>query len=187
MSVTISNLTIGYGEKAVLTQLSHCFGNEITCLFSPSGRGKTTLLHTIAGLTEPLHGKVNRSSDRISMVFQEDRLLLNLSAVSNVRLVCPEKTAAEIEAALKAVGLGEELYTPVKSFSGGMRRKVAVIRALLYSADIYLLDEPFSGLDHESTEALIDLIKRFCAGKIVIISSHDETLPKRLNAKILRL
>lgn len=188
MAVTTANLTIGYGEKTVLSQLSHRFEDDsITCLFSPSGRGKTTLLHTIAGFVEPLHGKVILDSNRISMAFQENRLLMNLSAFSNVRLVCPERTAGEIEAALTAVGLKDDIYTPVKNFSGGMCRKVAVIRALLFNADVYLLDEPFAGLDTASKEALIDLIKRFGMGKTVIIATHDESLPEKLNARTLRL
>lgn len=187
MAVTISNLTIGYGEKTVLSQLSHRFEEGITCLYSPSGRGKTTLLHTIAGLVPPLHGRVTLDSAKLSMAFQEDRLLSNLSAFSNVRLVCPERTAGEIEAALTAVGLGNDIYTPVREFSGGMCRRVAVIRALLFNADIYLLDEPFSGLDPQSSEALIDLIKRFGMGKVVIIATHDESLLEKLNAKPLRL
>ena len=187
MAVTLSNLTIGHGEKTVLSQLSHRFDEGITCLFSPSGRGKTTLLHTIAGIIPPLHGKVIRDSEKLSMAFQEDRLLNNLSAFSNVRLVCPERTTGEIEAALTAVGLENEIYTPVREFSGGMRRRVAVIRALLFNADIYLLDEPFSGLDINSSEALIDLIKRFSVGKVMIIATHDESMLQKLNAKPLRL
>lgn len=187
MAVTLSNLTIGHGEKTVLSQLSHRFDEGTTCLFSPSGRGKTTLLHTIAGLIPPLHGKVIRDSDRLSMAFQEDRLLNNLSAFSNIRLVCPERTIGEIEAALTAVGLGSDIYTPVREFSGGMRRRVAVIRAMLFNADIYLLDEPFAGLDADNAESLIDIIKRFGMGKVVIISTHDESLPNKLNAKTLRL
>ena len=187
MAVTLSNLTIGHGEKTVLSQLSHRFDEGITCLFSPSGRGKTTLLHTIAGLIPPLHGKVIRDSEKLSMAFQENRLLNNLSAFSNVRLVCPERTVGEIEAALAAVGLGNDIYTPVKNFSGGMQRRVAVIRAMLFNADIYLLDEPFAGLDADSSEALIDIIKRFGMNKVVIIATHDESLLQKLNAKPLRL
>ena len=187
MAVTLSNLTIGHGEKTVRSQLSHKFDEGITCLFSPSGRGKTTLLHTIAGLIPPLHGKVIRDSEKLSMAFQENRLLNNLSAFSNVRLVCPEQTVGEIEAALTAVGLGNDIYTPVKNFSGGMQRRVAVIRAMLFNADIYLLDEPFAGLDNDSNEALIDIIKRFGMGKVVIIATHDESLLQKLNAKPLRL
>lgn len=188
MAITISRLTVGYGERVVLSELSHRFENDsITCVFSPSGSGKTTLLHTIAGLIPPLGGEIKADSERISMIFQENRLLMNLSAFSNVRLVCPDKSRSEIESALATVGLKNDIYTTVKSFSGGMCRRVAAVRALLFDADIYLFDEPFTGLDADSADALIRLIKKICKGKVVIIASHDESLPQKLNAEILRL
>ncbi len=188
MAVTASQLTVGYREKVVLTRFSHRFeDNSVTCIFSPSGSGKTTLLHTIAGIIPPLGGSLTVDSKRISMIFQENRLLMNLTAFSNVKPVCPEKSAEEIEAALAAVGLGEDIYTPVKNFSGGMCRRVAAVRALLYDADTYLFDEPFTGLDSDSADALIRLIKRFCHEKTVIIATHDESLPQKLDAGILRL
>lgn len=120
---------------------------KTTCIRGRSGCGKTTLIRLLLGLDIPDKGKIEGISDRkISAVFQEDRLCENLSAASNIRLVCTETISdRELEEAYKAVALQK----PVRELSGGMRRRVSILRALLADSDCVIMDEPLRGLDEK--------------------------------------
>lgn len=184
------NISKRYGEQQVLAGFSHVFGHGgVTCISGPSGGGKTTLLHILMGLTPPDEGRVTgREGKRIGAVFQEDRLCENLSAVSNVRLVCHEATPrGEIEAELSALGLGGSLYKPARELSGGMKRRVALVRALIIRPDIVFLDEPFKGLDPAARDTAADYLKEKMSGKTVILVSHSETDAQLLGGDSLRV
>ena len=120
---------------------------KTTCIRGRSGCGKTTLIRLLLGLDIPDKGKIEGISDRkISAVFQEDRLCENLSAASNIRLVCTETISdRELEEAYKAVALQK----PVRELSGGMRRRVSILRALQADSDCVIMDEPLRGLDEK--------------------------------------
>ena len=91
----------------------------------------------------------------MSAVFQEDRLCKNLSPVSNIRLVAPELKKSDIIAAMEHVGLTGCFSQPVRELSGGMKRRVAILRALLADYDILFLDEPFKGLDADTRRLVL--------------------------------
>ena len=190
MTLTADSLTVRFGEHTVLDNFSHCFGAGITCIMGPSGCGKTTLQRTLMGLVTPDEGGgvyCDVADPKKSVMFQENRLCENMSAVSNLRFICPQQTKAEMEQALTKAGLGGSLHLPVRSLSGGMQRRVALIRALLAEFDLLFLDEPFTGLDDHTRDSLLPLITHYAAGKIVLMVSHDEAIAQKLGAQILRL
>lgn len=165
----INSLCVSYGEKKVLRDFSAEFGEGITLLTGPSGFGKTTLLHTIAGLIEPDSGEIIGRPERISLMFQDDRLLPWLSALQNIEIVCDDREKALYY--LRAVELEAEAGSRVQALSGGMRRRVALARALAYESDLILLDEPFKGMDLPLIERLAPLIQGLRVP--VILSSHS--------------
>lgn len=124
------------------------------------------------GLDIPDKGKIEGISDRkISAVFQEDCLCENLSAASNIRLVCTETISdRELEEAYKAVALQK----PVRELSGGMRRRVSILRALLADSDCVIMDEPLRGLDEKTRTKTIDYILKKTEGKTLIFVTHEE-------------
>ena len=152
MAIKIENLSKSYDGRQVFENLNmELTEGRITCIMAPSGKGKTTLLRILIGLEQADRGKITGIEGKnISVVFQEDRLCENLNVLSNIRLVQKEKT--EIREGLEAVGLLDCCHQPVRELSGGMKRRVAILRALYAKWDILFLDEPFKGLDKEMKE-----------------------------------
>ena len=162
----------------VLENISFDFPEgAVTALRGPSGCGKTTLVNIILGLLEPDAGEVRMPANaRVAAVFQEDRLIEHFSAAQNVRLAAPASvTDAQIRAALNGLGLADEGEKRVSQFSGGMRRRVAVIRAALYQPQVLLLDEPFKGLDDDMRAKTAAFLCRTCAQATTILVTHDGT------------
>jgi len=178
MKLEIKNLTKEYDGKTVLDHFSLTFPQKgAVCLFGPSGCGKTTLLNCIAGLERFDSGVITiGQKDKISCVFQEDRLLPWISAKDNVAAVLNGNAKQNGEEAvnwLRLVGLkGEEDKHP-SELSGGMRQRVAIARALAYGGGLFLLDEPFHALDEESKIQIISLMKEQTANSLVILVTHD--------------
>ncbi|MBD5129488.1 MAG: ABC transporter ATP-binding protein [Ruminococcaceae bacterium] len=158
----------------VIEGFTHEFADgKVTAVVGKSGCGKTTLLNILMGLLEPDGGEVIREG-RISAVFQEDRLCENLTASANIRLVTGKKfTKEEIARELAEVGL-DCADKPVRELSGGMKRRVALVRALLAEYDILFLDEPFKGLDEETKRTVIAYFKRKTQGRTVVLVTHDK-------------
>ncbi|MDY4610430.1 MAG: ATP-binding cassette domain-containing protein [Sphaerochaetaceae bacterium] len=158
--------------------------SAVNVLSGASGCGKTTFLRILMGLDSPDAGNVGSFPQfRISAVFQEDRLCDNLSPVSNVRLVTASTVSRRsIQNALEAVGLGDCLDKPARELSGGMRRRVALVRALLADYDVLLLDEPFKGLDDATKERVIAYTRTVTEGRTVILVTHDLSEATAMNA-----
>ncbi len=173
--IVVNSICKAYGDHRVLTNFSAVIpAGKVSCVTGPSGRGKTTLLRLLMGLEVPDSGDIlGMSRLRLSAVFQEDRLCENLSPMSNIRLACPQRGQRDIAAALGAMGLAGCIVQPVRTLSGGMRRRVALLRALMVDYDVLFLDEPFKGLDAETKAAVIDETRRRIAGKSVLLVTHD--------------
>ena len=155
--IQITGLCKSYRDKKVLDNLSLTIkAGSITALMAPSGAGKTTLLRM--GLETPDSGTIlGLTNQRISAVFQEDRLCDNLSPVSNIRLTAGTHFSRRaITDALEATGILSCAAQPVRELSGGQRRRVALLRALLAPYDLLLLDEPFKGLDAQTRLQVIN-------------------------------
>lgn len=169
------NLCKAFDGKPVIRDFSFRFENGGRyCLSGPSGSGKTTLLNLLMGLLKPDGGIVRAPRGlRMSVVFQEDRLLENLTAYGNAALVS-RAPQAEVEALLNAMGVEPgSLTQPVGEYSGGMKRRVALCRALMASYDILLLDEPYKGLDADTRERVMRIVCERTRGKTVILVTHD--------------
>lgn len=176
--IEVTNLVKAYGLNLVLDHFSCQIGEgSITCLMGPSGCGKTTLLRILMGLEAADGGQIiGLQGKAISAVFQENRLAENFSAYQNVRMAAPaEMPKEDLLHALEAVGLRQAAYQPVRELSGGMRRRVAILRALHATYDILYLDEPFKGLDADTKESVMAYVKDSIKGKTVLFVTHDET------------
>mgnify|MGYP004721714167 FL=1 len=187
--IAIDKLCKAFGGKTVLQDFS-CELEEgrVTALMAPSGAGKTTLLRILLGLETADSGEISGlSGRRISAVFQEDRLLENMNPVDNIRLTAPKLDRAVILREMAAMGLTDCENQPARELSGGMRRRVAILRALLCGADVILLDEPFKGLDEATRARVIDETKRLCRGKTVLMVTHEAAEAERMGAKIVGL
>ena len=185
-----------------------------------SGSGKTTLLSLIAGLLKPTGGALTQAADggssektpgdiRVSVMFQENRLLNELSAVRNIQVILPkhfrraydvrmidgsgsmtgdrgrsnpsgsemtetpESVEALIRRHLERVLPGVSLDKPVSELSGGERRRVALVRAILAPGEVLLLDEPFTGLDEAATQTVKDYIEKETVGRTVLLTDHE--------------
>ena len=188
--ISVKNLRKSYGEQLVLNDVTFELPNQgITCIMAPSGVGKTTLLRILLGLEQPDSGTVSRFPDcHWAAVFQEDRLLEHLDAMGNLRFVLGNELDAEDAKCLLAeLGLTEAEGKPVRDFSGGMKRRVALARALLAPSDALALDEPFTGLDEENREKAISCILKRTAGKPVLLVTHNEDDAAGLNAEVIHL
>lgn len=190
MDIILDRLYKSYGKHVVLNNFSDTIPvGRATCIMAPSGRGKTTLLRILMQLETPDSGTVTGpGGQRMSAVFQEDRLCENLCPVSNIRLVCPHREKKEIIAAMESVGLTGCAAQPARELSGGMRRRVSILRALLADYDILFLDEPFKGLDAETKARVMEDTRKKSAGKTVLLVTHDPAEARALEAcKLIEL
>ena len=155
----MENLTVRYGDKTVLNNIMLTIPEEgLTFLSGPSGIGKTTLLRVLSGLTVPQEGKVERSGPAV-MLFQEDRLFPGLTALEQVETVLPKSRRGEALGWLELVELSDDRDKTPGELSGGMARRVALSRALAVEGKVWLLDEPFAGVDQERTARLLDRLR----------------------------
>lgn len=190
MAIEIKNLTKAYDGQAVLENLSLTFDDgSFTCIMGKSGVGKTTLLNILMGLENADSGVICGLDDKkVSVVFQENRLCNNITALLNIKMVIQKDsriTDDKISEYLKRIGLGNDLKKPVSEYSGGMKRRVAILRALLADFDLLIMDEPLKGLDDETKETVIALIKELTKEKTVIMTTHDDSEASLLEANII--
>ena len=191
MNLTLHSLRKSYDGRVVIAGLSHVFPEgTLTCVTGRSGCGKTTLLRLIAGLEAPESGTITGvPAAGISMVFQEDRLPPRLSAANCLRCVLkksPEREA-RIAGALSALALPAEDDQPVCEYSGGMRRRVALARALLFPSPLVLLDEPFKGLDAATRARAVGFTLPLLAGRTTLLVTHDPEDISDFGGNVLRL
>ena len=168
------NVSKTYDGRPVIRDFSARFvPGSHTCLMGPSGCGKTTLLRLLMGLEAPDSGQIRiPEGTRFSAVFQEDRLLNRLTAAANVRLAARASIEQAGELLLELGIPPESLSQPVSTFSGGMKRRVALCRALLAEYDVLTLDEPYKGLDEDTRARVMRLVDVHTRGRTVILVTH---------------
>ncbi|MDR1018772.1 MAG: ATP-binding cassette domain-containing protein [Lachnospiraceae bacterium] len=184
MSIKVENLYKSFGEHIVLNGISlEIEEGKTICIMGPSGYGKTTLIGILMGIIKPDSGSIIGLEDKkISAVFQEDRLLENLSIIANIHMVCQKIDVMKIQEGIKALGLNEAINQPIRELSGGMKRRVAILRALFADYDVLFLDEAFKELDMATYETTIEYVRNKTKGKTVICITHDKDEAKLLEA-----
>ena len=184
----VKDLCKAYHGRPVLQNVSFAAGVGITALWAPSGAGKTTLLRLLLGLEKPDSGQLVGTDIRWSAVFQEDRLLEGLDAGGNLRFVLGAAYDAKAaEAMLEELSLANVGTKPVRDWSGGMKRRLTLARALLVPSDAVALDEPFTGLDEDNRRRAVGAIRRAAETKPVLLVTHDRDDLAALDARIIHL
>ena len=170
--IELIDVTKKYGAVTVYEKLNLSFDdNSVTAILGKSGSGKTTLLNLLAGLTD-YEGVIKNLPENVSYVFQEDRLVPGLTVMQNLELVVNNK---DIKGSLENAGLfGVEKRYP-KELSGGMARRVSILRAFLYDSDLMLLDEPFKDLDLGLKYKIMDYFKEMRKNNMIttVFVTHD--------------
>ncbi len=190
MDIELRAINKSYDGQKVIDDLSATIkGNRITCIMGESGIGKTTLINMILGLEKPDSGQIIGIEDKkIGAVFQEDRLCEEFNCVQNLRLVCNKDISDnKLTKTLEALGLSDAANKKVSSLSGGMKRRLAIGRALVFDADILIMDEPFKGLDRDLYIKTINLVKENSRKKTLIIVTHILEEAKILEADVIYL
>lgn len=192
--MSIRGMTVSYGQKPVVFSVDATFPDgSMTAIIGPNGAGKSTLLKASLGILRPLSGVVsifgqplNAQRHRIAYVPQRasvdwdfpttvlDVVLMGLSReLGLLRLVRPRHRDKALDC-LTRVGMAEFADRQIGQLSGGQQQRVFLARALAQGADLYLLDEPFAGVDAATEKAIIEVLKTLKAeGKTVVSVHHD--------------
>lgn len=169
--IKIINLCKKFDDKTVLDNINfEIKDNIVSCIKGETGRGKTTLINILLGITKQDSGEIITSKKlKYSIVFQENRLIEDILVYHNLSMVTKDRD--KIENYLEQFDLFEHKDKKTKTLSGGMKRKIAIIRSLLVDFDVLILDEPFTGIDDNSKFEIIKYIKNL--GKTTIFISHN--------------
>lgn len=182
LEIKLENIKKAYNDLTVIENFNMSFSSDrIYCIFGPSGCGKSTLLNIITGIEQLDDGSIHGlEGKKFSYVFQEHRLIPWLSTEKNIMLVLEsdhtKKEAESIcEKYIKLVKLCKFKDSLPEELSGGMKQRVAIARALAYDGDIFIMDEPFKGLDMELKTSIMNFIVDYCSrnNKLLIYTTHD--------------
>ncbi len=187
----LAELTVRYGRFTALDRVSASFDGGALALLGPNGAGKSSMLRSILGLVRPASGVVRLFGEdtekkgalmrrRVGYMPERDSWVPGVSAVrglAHLAEICgllPSDAMLRAHDTLHFVGLGEERYREVSSFSTGMRQRYKLAAALVHDPDLLFLDEPTNGLDPRGRVRMLGLIDRVRKehGKHLIIASH---------------
>ena len=179
--ITFRNVNLKFQDTVVLDGFNADFEeNKINCILGPSGCGKTTLLNILSGSLKEGGGEVSKPK-RVSYVFQEELLIPQKTARKNLEIILKSVYGdkAKIKAVIdKFLSLAEldgacDLYP--HEMSGGMRQRLALIRAFAYPSDILLMDEPFKALDITLRQSIIKAFLSLYENdkRTVLFVTHD--------------
>ena len=172
-------LTLSFGDKRVLDHFSLELPlRGITALRGPSGCGKTTLLRVLAGLERPQGGQVRGlAPGDTAILFQENRLFPWRTVEQHLTDILPREERDRADNLLSLVELSEERSAYPGSLSGGMGRLQALARCLALPARLYLLDEPFAGVDLPRALRILDRLRE--TDRAFLLVSHEEPILSR--------
>lgn len=180
--IEVKGLSKSYGGDYLYKDFNIQFEEgKVTTLLGASGSGKTTLIRILLGIEKYEKGQIlGLEHKNIAVVFQEDRLIKWLDVYNNIAFVLKsymneDEIKERIQNVLELVELWEYKDYKISALSGGMQRRVALARALVYASDILILDEAFKGLDYELKMRVITKIKKMLEEekRTTILITHD--------------
>ncbi len=191
-AVEVSRLTVAYNSKPVLENVDlELPRGMLTAVMGPNGAGKTTLIKAMLGLIPKVEGqisfpKINGKKACIGYVPQSESIDWDfpVSVLDVVTMGCygrvgwvkrPTRDDKNFAMTmLKKVGMEEYAKRQISQLSGGQQQRTFIARALAQKADVYLMDEPFKGVDSDTEKSIIALLKELrSAGKTVVAVHHD--------------
>lgn len=189
LRLEIEQLTKQYKKKTAVQDLSLVLSQGVYGLLGENGAGKTTLLRMICGILKPTSGSIRCNGQEITAMGGDYRRLLgylpqdfgyypNMTAerylryLAELKAVPPELCEQKITELLTLVELGDERKNKIKTFSGGMLRRLGIAQAMLNDPQILILDEPTAGLDPKERIRFRNLISEFSKNRIVVLSTH---------------
>ena len=188
------SLSVHFEDRSALEDVNLAFyPGEMTSLVGPNGAGKSTLLKALDGIQAPTHGlvlldgePVRQPSPRVAYVPQRTDVdwkfpisVLDVAlmgrALRTRRLVpAPQSDRQDALAALDEVGMRHFAPVQIGALSGGQQQRVFLARAILQEAEVYLLDEPFTGVDLPTQALVVQILEDLCAaGKTIVFATHD--------------
>lgn len=189
--IELDNLTVQFGARVILKQLSGSFSGQAIGLLGPNGAGKSTLINTLLGFCQPASGTarvlgldIRRQPRRVREIIgympENDSFIAKMSGVRFVRLMAelagvpPEQALERAHEAFFYVGLGEVRYRELGTYSTGMKQMVKLAQAIAHGPKVLFLDEPTNGLDPMARQRMIGLIREIRdQGEVrLLISSH---------------
>lgn len=196
----LDNVTVNYGRFSALKSVNLTVNpGEIIFVTGKSGAGKTTLLSLLAGDINPSKGKtfgINSSDRFVAQVFQDLKLFSDLTCEQNLWFAFDKsiyKNKNEFQSDMielvNIMGIKDKLDIKISDANGGLKQKIAIIRALLTRPNVLLADEPTAALDKESSIKIFDVLNYYnVKRKLTIIwASHNRELVKQFPGKIMHL
>jgi ABC-type Mn2+/Zn2+ transport system ATPase subunit len=195
-AIAVRNLSVRLGDRLALSNVSIEVANgAFVGLIGPNGSGKSTLLRAIMGVVpvsegriEVANGSIEDARDRFAYLPQRQRVDLEMPVkawdvvmmgrIRRTGLLRPlrRQDRDAVDRALAMVGLSDRRHSAIGQMSFGQQQRVFFARALAQEGDIILLDEPMNGVDPQTQELFVDLLRRFHAeGKTIVMATHDLT------------
>lgn len=198
-SFYLQDVTVDFGTIQGLRNVQLSISNgEVLFITGSSGAGKTTLLRVLTGELEPTSGEVVLPPRRkfVAPVFQDLRLLEKKTCESNLWVSYDKSIHGskkdfqnELNELTRIFGISDRLNLKVNKANGGLKQKIAIVRALLTRPDILVLDEPTSSLDAANAQKLFDVLNFYNTKRslTVIWATHNRELVKKFSGRIVHL
>ncbi|EFG28961.1 manganese transport system ATP-binding protein MntA [Fusobacterium periodonticum 1_1_41FAA] len=191
-AIEIKNLTVAYGENIALEDLNlNIEVGSLMALVGPNGAGKSTLIKTILKFLKQITGEIKINAKTLAYVPQRNSVdwdfpttlfdVVEMGCYGRVRLFkrVSKEEKQKVLKAIEQVGMLEFKDRQISELSGGQQQRAFIARALVQEADIYLMDEPFQGVDSTTEKSIVEILKQLKAeGKTIIVVHHDlQTVP----------
>ena len=191
-AIEIKNLTVAYGENIALEDLNlNIEVGSLMALVGPNGAGKSTLIKTILKFLKQITGEIKINAKTLAYVPQRNSVdwdfpttlfdVVEMGCYGRVGLFkrVSKEEKQKVLKAIEQVGMLEFKDRQISELSGGQQQRAFIARALVQEADIYLMDEPFQGVDSTTVKSIVEILKQLKAeGKTIIVVHHDlQTVP----------
>ena len=191
-AIEIKNLTVAYGENIALEDLNlNIEVGSLMALVGPNGAGKSTLIKTILKFLKQITGEIKINAKTLAYVPQRNSVdwdfpttlfdVVEMGCYGRVGLFkrVSKEEKQKVLKAIEQVGMSEFKDRQISELSGGQQQRAFIARALVQEADIYLMDEPFQGVDSTTEKSIVEILKKLKSeGKTIIVVHHDlQTVP----------